>query len=149
MKKVVIFCFLVLVIFSANAQKINPVKWTFETVKKGDKSFDIICTATIESPWHIYSQFTNKGPVATTIKFKPNPLVLVKGAAKEIGKLEKHYDKNFDAEIAYFSNKVQFVQTITLKVASKTKVAGTIEYVVCNDERCLPPTTIPFEVAVQ
>ena len=149
MKKVVIFCFLLFVIFSVNAQKLNPVKWTFESIKKSDKSFDIVCTANVESPWHIYSQFVGKGPVPTTLKFKPNPLIQIKGAAKEIGKIEKHYDKNFDAEIAYFTTKVQFVQSITLKVASKTKLTGTIEYMVCNDDRCLPPTTIPFEVAIQ
>ena len=73
----------------------------------------------------------------------------IKWAAKEIGKLEKSFDKNFDAEISYFSGKVQFVQSVTLKVASKTKLSGTIDYMVCNDEKCLPPISVPFEVVLQ
>ena len=149
MKKIFLFCLTIVIAISANAQKLNPVKWTFEAVKKSDKQYDVIFTANVESPWHIYSQFVKKGPVPTSIVFKKNALVVVKGAAKEIGKLEKHYDKNFGADIAYFSNKVQFVQTITLKAASKTSVSGEVEYMVCNDERCLPPTKIPFEVAIQ
>ncbi len=149
MKKIFVFCLTVVIALSANAQKLNPVKWTFEAVKKSDKQYDVIFTANVEAPWHIYSQFVKKGPVPTSIVFKKNALVIVKGAAKEIGKLEKHYDKNFGADIAYFSNKVQFVQTITLRAASKTSVSGEIEYMVCNDERCLPPTKIPFEVAIQ
>ena len=131
------------------AQRMNPVNWSFQAVKKADKQYDIVLTANVEAPWHIYSQFVKKGPIPTTIEFKTNPLVQIKGAAKELGKLEKSFDKNFDAEISYFSGKVQFVQSVTLKVASKTKLSGTIDYTVCNDEKCLPPISIPFEVVLQ
>ena len=134
---------------SLSAQKLNPVKWTFEAVKKSDKQYDIIFTANVDAPWHIYSQFVKKGPVPTKISIKKNPLVQLNGKIKELGTLEKHFDKNFGSEIAYFSNKVQFIQTAHLKVASKTKLSGEIEYMVCNDERCLPPTKIPFEVIIQ
>ncbi|MEI7588024.1 MAG: protein-disulfide reductase DsbD domain-containing protein [Chitinophagia bacterium] len=149
MKKIgVIFCSLVFVL-NVNAQKLNPVKWTFEAVKKSDKQYELQITANVESPWHIYSQFVKGGPVPTSISFKANPLLQVKGVAKEIGKIEKKFDKNFNAEIAYFSNKVQFAQLVNLKVASKTKIAGEVEYMVCNDERCLPPTKVAFEIALQ
>lgn len=149
MKKIILAS---LFLFSAaltQAQRMNPVNWTFQAVKKADKQYDVILTANVEAPWHIYSQFVKKGPIPTTIEFKTNPLVQIKGVAKEIGKLEKNFDKNFDAEISYFAGKVQFVQSVTLKVASKTKLSGTIDYTVCNDEKCLPPISIPFEVVLQ
>lgn len=149
MKKISLTSLLMISAFFIQAQKMNPVSWNFQAVKKADKQYDIILTANVESPWHIYSQFVKKGPVPTTIEFKTNPLVQIKGATKEIGKLEKNFDKNFDAEISYYSDKVQFVQPVTLKVASKTKLAGTIEYMVCNDEKCLPPISIPFEVIIK
>ena len=149
MKKILFFFFSLIILSNANAQRLNPVKWSFEAVKKGDKQYDITFTANIDAPWHIYSQFVKKGPVPTSIVVKKNPLVQLKGGVKENGTLEKHFDKNFNAEIAYFSKKVQFVQSVTLKVASKTKLTGEIEYMVCNDERCLPPTKVPFEVAIQ
>jgi thiol:disulfide interchange protein DsbD len=149
MKKIIVICLILVSALQVNAQKLNPVKWTFEAVKVSDKQYDIVFTANVDAPWHIYSQFVAKGPVPTKIVFKKNALVQLKGKAKEIGKLEKHFDKNFGAEIAYFSNKVQFVQTVNLRAASKTSLSGEVEYMVCNDERCLPPTKIPFEVAVQ
>jgi thiol:disulfide interchange protein DsbD len=149
MKKNLFLFFCLGILFNANAQRLNPVKWSFEAVKKGDKQYDITFTANIDAPWHMYSQFVKKGPVPTSVQIKKNPLVQLKGTVKEIGSLEKKYDKNFGAEIAYFSKKVQFVQSVTLKVASKTKLTGEIEYMVCNDERCLPPTKVPFEVTIQ
>jgi thiol:disulfide interchange protein DsbD len=149
MKKVFVFLFSIAIVFTASAQKLNPVKWTFEAVKKGDKQYDITFSANIDAPWHMYSQFVKKGPVPTSVKIKKNPLVQLKGSVKETGTLEKKFDKNFGTDIAYFSNKVQFVQSVTLKVASKTKLTGEIEYMVCNDERCLPPTKVPFEVTIQ
>ena len=149
MKKGIVFLFLIVAALNTSAQKINPVKWTFEAVKKADKQYDITFSASIDAPWHMYSQFVKKGPVPTSVQIKKNPLVQFKGVVKEIGTLEKKFDKNFNADIAYFSNKVQFVQSVTLKVASKTKLTGEIEYMVCNDERCLPPTKVPFEITIQ
>ena len=78
-----------------------------------------------------------------------NPLVVINGTTKEVGNLEKKFDKNFDAVIGSFGGKVQFIQAVTLKVNTKTKLTGTIEYMVCNEERCLPPTKQSFEVDIQ
>ena len=51
--------------------------------------------------------------------------------------------------IATFGGTVKFKQLVSLKVASKTKLAGTLEYTACNDEKCLPPTKLDFEVNLQ
>ncbi len=149
MKKILFIGFLALAAFQVKAQKLNPVKWTFESVKKSDKQFEIIATATIDAPWHIYSQFVKGGPIPTTFQFKNNPLVVLNGKTKEVGKLEKTFDKNFNTTIATFAGKVQFIQLVTLKVASKTKLTGIVEYTSCNDEKCLPPVKMPFEVDIQ
>ena len=148
MKKIMLFGMMVLFALNANAQRLNPVKWTFEAVKKSDKQYDIVLTANIETPWHIYSQFS-KNPLPIKISIKKNPLVQISGKIKEVGSLEKHFDKNIKSEVAYFTNKVQFIQTINLRAVSKTNIAGEVEYMVCNDERCLPPTKVPFEVTIQ
>ncbi len=149
MKKIFLALLLFIMAFQSQAQKMMPVKWTYQAVKKGDKQYDIVITANVDAPWHIYSQFVKKGPVPTTIQFAKNPLVLLKGTTKEVGKLEKKYDKNFDAVIGSFGGKVQFIQSVALKVNTKTKLTGTIEFMVCNEERCLPPTKQSFEVDIQ
>jgi thiol:disulfide interchange protein DsbD len=133
---------------NVNAQKPNPVKWTFTAIKKSDKQYEVLASATIDAPWHMYSQFVSSGPIPTHFTFSKNPLIQLVGKTKENGKLQKMFDKNFNTELAFFSDKVDFVQTINLKVASKTNLVGMVEYSVCNDDRCLPPAKVSFEVAL-
>ena len=133
----------------SQSQKLAPVKWAYQAVKTGDKKYNIIITANVDAPWHIYSQFVKKGPIPTTVQFAKNPLVVLSGSTKEVGNLEKKFDNNFGAVIGSFGGKVQFIQAVTLKVNTKTKLTGTIEYMVCNEERCLPPTKQSFEVDIQ
>jgi len=149
MKKFLLIICSVALMISAQAQRFNPTKWSFEAVKKADKQYEIIATATIDAPWHIYSQFVKGGPIPTSFQFKKNPLITLVGKTKEEGKLEKKFDKNFNAMITTFGGTVKFKQLVSLKVASKTKLAGTLEYTACNDEKCLPPTKLDFEVNLQ
>lgn len=149
MKKIFLALFLLAIVFQGQSQKLAPVKWTYQAVKTGDKKYNIVITANIDAPWHIYSQFVKKGPVPTTVQFAKNPLVVLNGSTKELGKLEKKFDKNFNAVIGSFGGKVEFIQAISLKVMTKTKLTGTIEYMVCNEERCLPPTKQSFELDIQ
>jgi len=145
---VVLFCSIVFAM-NVHAQKPNPVKWSFTAIKKSDKQYEVVATATIDAPWHIYSQFVSGGPIPTTFTFSKNPLIQLAGKTKENGKLQKMYDKNFKTELAFFSDKVDFIQIVNLKVASKTNLVGVVEYSICNDDRCLPPAKVSFEVALQ
>ena len=149
MKKIVFAFLLFGFVLQGQAQKLAPVKWAYQAVKTGDKKYNVVITANVDAPWHIYSQFVKKGPVPTTVQFAKNPLVVINGSTKEVGNLEKKFDKNFGAVIGSFGGKVQFIQAVTLKVNTKTKLTGTIEYMVCNEERCLPPTKQSFEVDIQ
>jgi DsbC/DsbD-like thiol-disulfide interchange protein len=125
----------------------DPVTWTYVAKKKTDNTYDVIITATVAKPWHIYSATSPKGAgMPTKITIKKNPLISLSGGIKEKGKLEKEYDKNFEMEVKYYSDKVEFTQTITVKGKAKTNVSGTVEYMVCNNERCLPPTVKSFDI---
>jgi hypothetical protein len=128
----------------------NPVQWSYAAEKKSGNSYQIIITAILPKPWHIYSQTTPKGgPVPTKITFNKNPLVTLSGTPLEIGALKVEHDKNFGVDVKYFDGKVQFAETVNLKAAVKTTVSGTVEYMVCNDSQCLPPTKVNFEVKLQ
>jgi hypothetical protein len=149
MKKILFALLFFGFVLQGQSQKLAPVKWAYQAVKTGDKKYNVIITANVDAPWHIYSQFVKKGPVPTTVQFAKNPLVVLSGSTKEVGNLEKKFDNNFGAVIGSFGGKVQFIQAVTLKVNTKTKLTGTIEYMVCNEERCLPPTKQSFEVDIQ
>ncbi len=134
----------------AFAQMPNPVNWSYEAKKKAAGTYEIIATAQVDEPWHIYSQNTGKGgPIPTKFSFKKNPLVTVDGKTKEVGKLEKVYDKNFKTDVLFYSDKVQFVQTVKVKGNAKTNISGTVEYMVCDDTQCLPPSKKTFELKLQ
>lgn len=147
MKKIFVLGMSVLFAGMAIAQMPNPVSWSYEAKKKTATSYEIVLTASVEHPWHIYSQNTGKGgPIPTSVSFKANPLVVKTGKIKEIGKLEKVFDKNFDTDVLFYSEKVQFVQTVSVKGNVKTNISGTIEYMVCDDSKCLPPVKKTFDL---
>lgn len=134
----------------AVAQVQNPAEWTFEATKKTADTYEVVITATIDPGWHIYSQNTGKGgPLPTKVVFKPNPLVSLTGKVKEVGKLEKVKDEIFKTDVLYFSDRVQYVQTVKLKGKVKTNISGTVDYMLCNDHECLPPTKKSFDIKLQ
>lgn len=147
MKKIFTLMVLMFVGTMAIAQVKDPVKWTYTAKKMGSNTYEIILTASLPKPWHIYSTTTGDGgPLPTKVTIKRNPLVSVVGKVKEVGKLESEYDKNFETTVKYYSNKVEFIQTVVVRGKAKTNITGTVEYMTCDDERCLPPTTKTFEL---
>lgn len=140
---------LMLTLFSF-AQNQDPVKWSFTSKKINPTTYEVRMSAKVDMGWHIYSQSTPEGgPVATSISFTKNPLVTLDGTAKEAGKLEKHFEPLFDVDVKQFSNQVDFVQTVTVKPKVKTTLSGNVEYMVCNDHECLPPTTQKFTIELK
>ena len=148
MKKIVTAMFLLLFAGFANAQINNPVTWTYTAKKIADKTYELHITATINGNWHLYAQDAGEGPEPTTFKFTPNPLIKFDGKVKEIGKLEKSFDKNFNSVLKYYANKVDFVQKVKVKSSIATVVKGTVNFMVCNDRQCLPPRDVPFTINV-
>ncbi|MDQ2719651.1 MAG: protein-disulfide reductase DsbD N-terminal domain-containing protein [Bacteroidota bacterium] len=134
---------------TAFAQIKTPVSWSFTAKKIDAKTYEVHLTASIEKDWHIYSQTTpDGGPIPTSITFTKNPLLTLEGDAKEVGKLEKHNEPLFGVDVKQFSNKVDFVQIVKLKAPVKTSVSVAVEFMVCNDKQCLPPTTKKFSIAL-
>ncbi|MDB5199197.1 MAG: hypothetical protein JWO92_1160 [Chitinophagaceae bacterium] len=145
-KYTLLLCFIAVTHF-VSAQ--DPVSWNYSVKKLSDKIFEIHLTATLQSGWHTYSQSTpSDGPLPTSISFAKNPLIIMNGHVKEEGKLQQKYEAVFGINVKYFSNKIDFVQQVTLKANAKTTVSGIIEYMVCTDERCLPPVKLPFKVVI-
>ncbi len=134
---------------NADAQPKDPVTWTYTATKKSNNVYDVVIKANLPKPWHIYSQNTGDGgPIPTKITFNKNPLINFIGKIVEVGNLEKKYDENFKTNVLNYSNEVSFVQTIKLKVAAKTRIVAKVEYMVCDDEKCLPPTTKQFSINI-
>lgn len=134
----------------ASAQIKTPVEWNFSTRKINATTYEVHVTATIEDEWHIYSQTTpDGGPVPTAITFSKNPLLAFEGKVVEVGKMEKRFEVLFGVDVKQFSGKVDFVQIIKIKEPVKTNINGTVEFMVCNEQECIPPQKEKFSIALQ
>ena len=130
------------------AQSDKQVKWTFESKKITENTFEVHMTAEVNGNYHIYSQNAGDGPLATSFNFNKNPLLAVDGSVKEVGKLVKKYEEVFSSDVRFYEKKVDFVQVVKVKGKAKTSLAGKVEFILCNDKECLPPSTVNFKVAV-
>lgn len=150
MKKLFALTLITLAAFSSQAQ-LNPVSWSFSAKKIADKTYEIHMTATIQHKWHLYSQTQPDDAIAipTTFTVNPNPLFTLEGKIKEVGKMEKFHDAKLDLSANQYSNTVNFVQVVKLKANVKTNFSGNVEYQTCDDEKCLPPKTVNFNIAIK
>lgn len=151
MKKLGTILVALLFVTVAIAQSKTKVSWTYSAKKIADKKYELHLTATIQDSWHLYSQNLSEDAIAlpTTVAFNKNPLVVMQGKVKENGKLIAEYDKATQSNSRYYKDKVDFVQTVTLKANAKTAVSGVVEFMVCDDKSCLPPSKVPFTIALQ
>lgn len=148
MKKIFLGMFLMMVTVFVNAQISNPVKWTYTAKKIADKTYELHLSAIIDGNWHMYAQDAGEGPEPTKISFTANPLLTFDGKVKEVGKLEKSYDKNFNSVLKYYGQQVDFIQKVKVRSSIATVVKGTVSFMVCNDRQCLPPRDVPFTINV-
>ena len=145
MKKI-IFTFLpAFLIHTSFAQILNPAKFNYSTVKRGDNQFEVHIKASVQTNWHIYSIYNPEGGAqATALTFLNAKPV---GKAKEVGKMKTVFEKEFKVNQKFFEQTVDFVQRVKVDPGTK-KVSGTIEYMVCNDKQCLPPKTVAFDITL-
>ncbi|MEY4350046.1 MAG: hypothetical protein RL078_88 [Bacteroidota bacterium] len=135
----VIFSFISICGFSQ-----EKIQWTFSL----NDSRCIEAKAQIETGWHLYSMHINPdaGPVPTQISLEKNKAFQLTEAWMEKGELIEKFEPNFGATVKYFENQYSLFAPVHIKKASVIK--GELTYMLCDDKRCLPPKTIPFEIAV-
>ncbi len=141
---------LILTLFFTNvqAQMPIPVKWSQNTEQISDTEFDLIFTAVIDEGWNIYSQFVGDGgPIPTGLFFEEGSHYELVGKAKEEGKSKEGMDPVFEINVKKFLNKAVFTQRVKVKDPS-IPIKLEIEYMACDDEKCLPPTTEEFSISL-
>lgn len=135
----------------AAAQNISPVSWSFSSKKVSEGVYEVYLNATIKPGWHLYAQEQPADAIAepTTFTFAKNPLLKFEGKVREVGKLEKFRDEKLDVSANQYSNSVQFIQKVKVVGKAKTAVTGKLEFQTCDDQKCLPPKTVNFSIALQ
>ena len=127
------------------AQILNPVRFSYTAVKKGNNKYEVHIKSTIEPKWHIYSVANPEGGAEATVVSVTNAKAI--GKVREIGKMKMIYDKEFKMNQKFYETRVDFVQLVSVSKGNK-KLAGSVTYMVCNDRQCLPPKEVPFEITL-
>jgi len=135
-------------IVSVNAQILNPVKWSVATKKTSSTEAIVYVKASIENGWHIYSQHVGDGgPEPTKFSFTPSKDFTLAGKTVEPTAKSK-YEDAFKMNVKYFEKEVVFAQKVKLK-KGQTAVKGKVEFMVCDDTRCLPPDEYEFTAQIK
>ena len=133
----------------AQSGSAKQVAWTTAVRKLSANVYEVRMTDKINGDYHMYEQVAGvEGPVPTLFSFNPNPLLTLNGKVKESGKLIQKFEEAWEGKVNYYEKKVDFIQQVTLKGKAKTALAGKVEFMVCNDEQCLPPSEHSFRVAL-
>jgi thiol:disulfide interchange protein DsbD len=151
MKTGIISILLSILFFTASAQVLHPVKWSYGTKKIGPDTYELHFKADMEDGWHIYSQKQPGNAVAD-----PTKIVLNKSAAfstvgkpKELGKMEKFYNKDVGIGANQYANTVDFVQVIKVKDQTLSSITGKISFQACTNKKCLPTEDVPFTIPIK
>ena len=134
---------LLLITFGLNAQILEPVIWSFSSNKISEKEYELIFKADIDMHWHLYSQDIPMSPPATRFTFNENSDYTLVGDVTEESAVIEEYDPNFEMTLKYFAHEAIFKQKIKL-TSEGSKVTGILEFMSCDDTKCLPPTEVDF-----
>jgi len=141
------YLFFLLFGFQSYAQAPSVVKWETSTKKVKKGIYDIHIEAKIDDGWSIYSMYmSDEGPIPTEIVFDDANIELV-DATEEVGDKIEGFDELFGMNLIKYKKTVTFVQRVKAKKA--TVVTGVITFMSCDDEACLPPRDVEFEVKLK
>jgi thiol:disulfide interchange protein DsbD len=108
-------------------------------------------TGDIADGWKMYALDSPPPSRGVEVSVESWPDGLAKDGPVEQAEPKRGYDPNFDKEVSYFQG------TATLRVPLAAEqgaspgdrtVTGSVTFMVCTDEMCLPPTPTSFETTV-
>ena len=158
--KYIFYLFILLFPIFGFSQIEDPVSWSFDVEDLGDGEYRLNVNAEIEEGWHIYSQYKDPESfvIATAFYFEDvkgidfidssiervdYPLDGFKLFFTESNPIEKFVPIQ-DEFAKYFENSAQFYQLVKVDSSIST-IKGQCEFMVCDDEQCLPPDIFDFE----
>ncbi len=142
--RLLLFTLTLLLATTAGAQEM-PVKFSVQQKQVSPTEVDVVFTAKIDKGWHVYStNIPDGGPTAATMHTEKAEGAQPLGGLIKQGKEISEEDQIFGMRLSYFENAVTFIQKY--KITAKTyNIKGYLEFGACNDEMCMPPSTVEFE----
>lgn len=145
MKKLLIFLITGIATQLTYAQVESHINWAYAAKKTAATDANVLLKASLDEGWHIYA-VNEDAPIKTKIKFAPSASYKTVGNIIEPKPIST-YNADAKMKLTYFEKSVKFQQKVKL-TGKKASVKGTLDYVVCNDYKCLPPESIQFTVPI-
>ncbi len=144
MKKFLSLTFLLLatVVMAVQAQ----VSFTVKYKRVNPTTIDIVFTGTAQPGWHIYSTNIGEGgPTRATFGVDKIKGAKLKGGLKGGPGAKTMQDPIFEMPVTYYEGHATFTQRVEL-LDKDYELKGYLKYGACNDENCLPPTSVDATV---
>lgn len=129
---------LVTVVMAVQAQ----VSFTVKYKRVSPTTVDIVFTGTAQPGWHIYSTNIGEGgPTRATFGVDKIKGAKLKGGLKGGPGAKTMQDPIFEMPVTYYEGHATFTQRVEL-LDKNYELKGYLKYGACNDENCLPPTSV-------
>ncbi len=131
------------------AQMEQHINWKFSTKMLEGNKVEVICEASVDEGWHVYSSdLPDNTAIPTSIEIEESDAYVVVEGIEEMPAPTKYYDDSYKAELKWFEGKATFKKIVELKRSGEIVIKGYIESMICNDETCMPPEMVDFELTV-
>ncbi|MGM0377504.1 MAG: cytochrome c biogenesis protein CcdA, partial [Bacteroidota bacterium] len=132
-------------LISLNGQVLEPVEWEFSVNEISDTQVEVIAEATIDEGWHLYgADLPEGGPVSTSLNLIDSDDYSAGGSVRQEPEPDLQHDPNFDMELSWFSDDARLILPVELNGEDVSAIEGYVEFMVCDDEQCLPPERVDF-----
>ena len=119
------------------------VKFTASMQQTAPDEITISFSGTMAKGWHVYAPEEKHGPIAASFNVDKIEGAKVEGPLKANKPATKKFEAVWKGEVAFYEDNVTFSQKVKL-TGKEYKIEGYFEFGACNDETCLPPTSVDF-----
>ncbi len=149
MKQLLLSIILISGAFITKAQIHDHAKWSYTVEKLSDKQLQVLLTVKLDSGWHIYSsEMEEGGPQRTIVNIEPGRFIKASDETFESGSLIEKFDTSFNITLRYYPNQAVFKKIIDIGDTSAFTLKGSISYMLCTDEVCLPPEEKEYAIQI-
>ena len=143
-KRLHILLWLLIAIGTVQAQMMEPVHFTAKLTPLEGNNAEIVFSANIDAGWHVYStDIADDGPTKATFHVDKIEGMQLIGSLEPRGQVKEAFDVQFGTNVRFFEQKATFVQKVRF-TQRHYAIDCYLEYGACNDQMCMPPTTVEF-----
>ena len=140
---------ILILLFSIYIQTINAQNHVVWQVAWDKEQREIQIVGKIDSTWHLYSPKTDPslGPIPLVVTFQKSKDFKRKGDLIFLTQPTAHQDENFGGMVYIWEGQLEIRQAIKVKRA--TAVNLTLNYMICDETKCIPPIDVPITIRIK